>query len=362
MPNPVLRMIQEQVSLLPFNTLRLDVNARYFAAVQSVSELERLLKDPRVAENAILVLGGGSNILLSKDFDGVVLKLEISGRSVVYEDDEVVDLALGAGEDWPSVVEFAVANGWGGIENLALVPGTAGAAPVHNIACYGHNLHESLLWVESIDLNSGALCRFRVDECGLGYRTSIFKQELKGRHIVVRICLRLRKRPMLNTSYQSRYESVAGELERLGPPPYGVREVFNAIVSIRQRKLPDPARVGTVGSVFMNPTVTVKQLQAIKALCPEIQYYPAEQLVYGAFAVDQDCETERVKIPAAWLIEDMGWAGKQVGHCGVWKTQPLNIVNYGGATPREYLDFLQTVQDAVYQRYGVRLDPEVVVI
>ncbi len=354
--------ILEHVSLLPFNTLRFDVRARYFAVARSVLDLTSLLNNKVVLANEVVVLGGGSNVLFAKDFDGVVVKIAIRGKAVIFEDDECVDLAIGAGEDWPSLVEYAVSNGWGGIENLALVPGTAGAAPVNNIACYGHNLHESLRWVESVDVNSGQIVRFHVDECALGYRTSLFKKELSGRHIVVRICLRLRKRPILNTSYKSRYESVSGELAQLGPPPHGVQDVYQAIVNIRKRKLPDVATVGTVGSVFMNPVISTKQLQDIKVTCPDIHYYPAEHLVYGNYSIGADSAVGLVKIPAAWLIEEMGWAGKRIGNCGVWKTQPLNIVNYGGATPAEYLEFLTMVRNEVSRRYAVTLDPEVVII
>ncbi|WP_295392156.1 UDP-N-acetylmuramate dehydrogenase [uncultured Thiodictyon sp.] len=362
MHNSACPRIQEYVNLRPFNTLRFDVAARYFAVARSASEIVALLNEKTVLENDIFVLGGGSNVLFSTDFNGIVIKIEIPGKTVIFEDDDYVELAIGAGEDWPSVVEFVVSKGWGGIENLAMVPGTAGAAPVNNIACYGHNLHESLVWVESLDLNSGTITRLAVDECAFGYRTSIFKKELRGRHIVVRICLRLRKNPILNTSYTSRYESVYGEMASLGPPPYGVQDVFRAIVNIRKRKLPDVATVGTVGSVFMNPVITAQQLKDIRVKCPDIHYYPAEHLIYGDNSNRDDTATGRVKIPAAWLIEDMGLADKKIGQCGIWKTQPLNIVNYGGATPGEYLEFLKMVRDEVYERYAVTLDPEVVII
>lgn len=354
--------IQRDFSLKDENSLRLDVSSKYYVIVHSVAELKIILSNGIVAANKVFILGGGSNILLTKDYQGVVLKINIKGIQIVYEDDQYVHVEIGAGEDWPSVVEYVVSNGWGGIENLASVPGTAGAAPVQNIACYGHNLHETLLSVDAINLANGFKKTFSADECDLGYRTSIFKTKLSGQYVIVSIVLKLNKFPVLNTSYKSRYESVENELFKIGRPPYNVKDVYQAIVNIRKRKLPDITTVGTVGSVFKNPLITQKQLAKVKKLCPDIHYYPANHLIYTNINCNSGINDEMVKIPAAWLIEDMGWAGKRVGNCGIWKTQPLNIVNYGNATPEEYLSFINMVKDAVFNKYSVFLYPEAVIV
>lgn len=354
--------MQRNFSLKNENSLRLDVSSKYYVIVNSIAELKAILSNDIAAANKIFILGHGSNILFTKDYQGVVLKINIKGITIVYEDDQYVHIKIGAGEDWPSVVEYAVSNGWGGIENLALVPGTAGAAPVQNIACYGHSLHETLLSVDTIRLANGFKKTFSADECELGYRTSIFKTKLSGQYVIVGILLKLNKFPVLNTSYKSRYESVENELFKIRRPPYNVKDVYQAIVNIRKRKLPDISRWGSVGSVFKNPLITQEQLEKVKKLCPDIHYYPANHLTYTHINFNSGINDEMVKIPAAWLIEEMGWAGKRVGNCGIWKTQPLNIVNYGNATPEEYLSFINRVKDAVFNKYSITLHPEVVIV
>lgn len=353
--------LQRDVSLREKNTLRMDVLAKYYIEITSNLELEQAIRNKILAQDKILVLGGGSNILFTKDYQGTILKINVRGIQVVYEDDEFVHVKIGAGEDWPSFVEYAVSNGWGGVENLAMVPGTAGAAPVQNIACYGHNLHEALFSVDAIMFSTGEKKNFSVKQCNFGYRTSIFKENLLGKCAIVDITLKLRKKPMLNISYKSRYESVEGELAKIKSPPYHIEDVYQAITNIRKRKLPSVNDVGTIGSVFKNPLITWDQLDAIKKVCPNIQYYPQEHLIYN-IVTDDHAETEKVKIPAAWLIEEMGWAGKKIGNCVIWKTQPLNIVNLGNATPEEYLSVINMVKDAVFDRYSVILETEAVVV
>jgi len=352
--------LQQNVSLQKMNTLRLDVSARYFLEVHSVAELIAVLSNKIVQSNALFILGGGSNTLLTKDYHGVIIKVNIKGVDVLQENDASVLIRIGAGVDWPSFVEHVVRQGWGGVENLALVPGTAGAAPVQNIACYGHNLHECLVSVEAVNILDGSLKTFSTDECELGYRTSIFKEKLKGKFVIVAIVLKLSKKPTLNTSYTSRYESVEEELRKTAKPPYTVKDVYTAIVNIRKRKLPDVDKVGTAGSVFKNPLISWEQFEELKKYIPDIQYYPENHLTYSS-TEPHNRKYLKVKIPAAWLIEEMGWAGKKTGNCGIWKTQPLNIVNYGGATPDEYMSFLNRITDAVYDTYSILLETEVVV-
>lgn len=300
--------------------------------------------------------------MFSGDFKGIVIKVSIKGIKIIFEDEKAVYLEVGAGEDWPSLVDFTVSRGWGGIENLALVPGTAGAAPIQNIACYGHNLHETLVSVEVFDIKKNRVTTISASECKLGYRTSIFKTEFSGRNVIVKILLKLQKQPLLNTSYTSRYESINDELQKLTTPPYNVNDVFQAVVNIRSRKLPHVNEVGTVGSVFKNPVITTREYDNLKILCPNIQCYPRNNLIYDDSGADHENSDKSVKIPAAWLIDEMGWAGKRLGNCGVWPTQPLNLVNYGNASPSEYLAFMTMVKEAVYNKYSVFLEPEVVII
>ena len=347
-------MIYTNFSLKKYNTLNLDITARYFAEITSIPELLEVLSSRIAVDGNILILGGGSNVLFTKHFHGLVIRINMKGGDVIYENDDYVHLQIGAGEDWPDLVEFVVSQGWGGIENLALVPGKAGAAPIQNLACYGHNLHETLLSVEAIDISSKSLRTFTVDECKLGYRTSIFKTDLAGKFIIVKIVLRLQKKPVLNTNYRSRYESINDELSAISKPPYSVRDVYRAVVNIRKRKLPEVGTVGTVGSVFKNPLITRKQYEALKLLCPGIHAYPENNLTYTALAEKPGAD-DLVKIPAAWLLDEMGWGGKRSGRCGIWKTQPLNVVNYGNAAPAEYLSFINEIKDAVYKRYAIKL-------
>lgn len=340
----------------------MDVTSKFFMDIKSSLELEQAVRNKILAQDKILVLGGGSNILFTKDYPGTILKINIRGIQVVYDDEDFVHVKIGAGEDWSSFVEYAVSNGWGGVENLAMVPGTAGGAPVQNIACYGHNLHEDLYSVDVIMFSTGEKESFSAEQCNFGYRTSIFKEKLQGKCAIIAITLKLRKKPILNTSYKSRYESVEGELAKIKSPPYHIEDVYQAIINIRKRKLPSIYEVGTIGSVFKNPLITWDQLEVIKKVCPKIQYYPQDHLKYTLVANDGHDKEGKVKIPAAWLIEEMGWAGKRIGNCGIWKTQPLNIVNLGGASPDEYLSVVNMVKDAVFDRYAVMLETEVVVV
>ena len=354
--------LQCDVSLKKKNTLRLDVSTKYYLEIGSGGELEKIIAKNIFPSENILVLGGGSNLLFTRDFQGLVINPNIRGIDVVFEDDNFVHVTVGAGEDWSSFVDYAVSKGWGGVENLAMVPGTVGAAPVQNIACYGQNLHESLLSVDVIILSTGERKTFLREQCRFGYRTSIFKEELQGKCVITEVTLKLNKRYALNTGYTSRYESVESELAQIAKPPYRIEDVYHAIVNIRSRKLPDIHKVGTVGSVFKNPLVTRDQLETIREICPDIHYYPQEHLIYDANLNNDRKSNEMVKIPAAWLIDEMGWAGKRIGNCGIWKTQPLNIVNYGEATPGEFLAVVNLVREAVYERYAIELETEVVVV
>ncbi len=351
---------ERDVPLRGMNSLRMDVRAAYLLRIRSVAQLRELINSRCLGQRRFVILGGGSNVLLSGDIDGVVLKIELAGIRMDRETGDRVELQIAAGEDWPALVERVVHQGLGGIENLALVPGTAGAAPIQNIACYGHNLVDTLVSVQGLHLDSGEHRTFAAEECELGYRDSIFKHALKNRFIITAISLRLDKVPVLNTHYRSRYESVEDELARIATRPYRVQDVFQAVCNIRRRKLPDIETVGSAGSIFKNPIVSRSEYRALAKTCPGLHYYPVEHLDYSRLDRDREEIPERVKIPAAWLIDNMGWGGKRVGDCGIWPTQPLNIVNYGQASPRELIEFIESVKDEVFRSFGIRLENEVV--
>ena len=359
--------MQEHFPLKKFNSFKLDIKSRFFIQISSVDQLRAFIKSDTFKSNRPAVIGGGSNVLFSDDFEGIVIKINIEGTRIYRENQKHVYLEISSGEDWPQMVERVVAEGWGGIENLAMIPGTAGAAPIQNIAGYGHNLNERLVSVDALNLKNGKVSRFSVEDCKLGYRDSIFKKELKNQFVVTKIRLKLDKNPTLNTSYRSRYESVEEELAGIAEKPYKIRDVYNAICNIRKRKLPDISVIGSAGSVFKNPVVSSFQYRKLQKLCPGLHFYPVGNLSYHHIGNRKanSCEPEipeKVKIPAAWLIENMGWAGKRIGDCGVWKTQPLNIVNYGGATPKELCDFIALVKKKVFESYGVFIEEEIVII
>ncbi len=353
--------IRERVSLRRRNTFRLDVRARWFAEASSVEELQAVLSE-RAGSGRLLILGRGANLLFSGDFDGLVLAPTLLGRRVVTENAESVVLEVGAGEDWPRLVADVVRLGFGGIENLALVPGTVGAAPVQHVACYGQNLRDAFESLTALSVADGTPKEFGPGECAFGYRESAFRRALRGHFVVTSVRLRLSKRPVLNTSYHSRYESLEGELQATGRPPYTVADVYRAVVRIRRRKLPDIGRVGSAGSFFKNPVVPSATFLDLRKGCPGLQSYPADQLSYPAGSDASLPREERVKIPAGWLIDEMGWRGKRVGACGLWPRQSLTVVNWGGASPSELLDFVEGVRAEVLRRFGLALENEVEVV
>lgn len=353
--------IRENVSLLRHHTFRLDVRARFFADVRSLDDL-LLILDEKPLPPRLLVIGRGANLLFSGDFDGLVLKMELFGRRVISEDSDSVVLEVAAGEDWPRLVTDVVRRGWGGIENLALVPGTVGAAPIQHIAAYGHNLQDVFEHLEAVSIRDGTVRRFSHDDCRFGYRESVFRHELRGAYVVTSVRLRLSKHPALKTSYRSRYESLEDELAKVASPPYCVNDVYRAVVAIRRRKLPDIKRFGTAGSFFKNPIVSRDHFLALRRSVPGLQFYPVRQLSYDAPASASPPAEERVRVPAGWLIEQLGWKGKRVSNCGLWPQQALTVVNYGGASTHEVLDLVETIREAFLLRYDILLENEVEIV
>lgn len=335
--------ILDHQSLLPYNTFGLDVRAQHFAAFETLPELRHLLRR-RQPQEALLLLGGGSNIVFTRDVEGWVLKNDLRGIQVLREFPQKVWVKVGAGERWHDFVMWAVAQGYGGVENLSLIPGTVGAAPIQNIGAYGVELKDVFLRLEAVDLQKKNAPRrtFSRQQCRFGYRDSVFKREEKGRWCICSVTLSLtRNRHRINTSYGDIQRTLA-EMEVTQP---SIADVSRAVVRIRSAKLPDPAQIGNCGSFFKNPETDRAVLERIRTTHPQAPHY--------------DLPDGRVKIPAGWLIEQCGWKGKRVGNTGSYEKQALVLVNHGGATGCEVRDLAYAIIASVEEKFGVRLEPEV---
>lgn len=346
-------------SLRRHNTFRIDVAAKYFVEVASEDELAEILKKFRSEE--ILVLGEGANILLTKNFNGVVVKNSIGGVTKINESNENVVLEVGAGENWHRLVMYAVNRGWGGIENLVYIPGTVGAAPVQNIAAYGQNFEEVFVSLDALEVRTLEKKTFEKEDCEFEYRNSRFKGRDFGKYFITKVRIKLSKSPKINISYfetgktYKQGVSLSGELSDIENPT--VKDIAMAVMRIRKSKLPEVSEVGTAGSVFKNPIVTREKYEELKKKDPDLQAYPVDGLRY-----EEKVEGEYVKIPAGRLLDNLGWKGKRAGNVGTHPTQALAVVNYGGATPREILKFMEEMKSAVKDSYGITLEEEILII
>jgi UDP-N-acetylmuramate dehydrogenase len=334
--------IQENVSLLPFNTFHIAAKARFFVEITSIDELQKVLALPAYQNVKKLILGGGSNVLFINDFyDGLVIKIAISGMDVVQETAEHVKLGVGAGVVWHDLVLFCLQNGYAGIENLSLIPGTVGAAPMQNIGAYGIELKEVFDSLEAVHITTGTLRSFSKTECRFGYRESVFKHELKDQYIITKVYFTFSKTPVFNVSYGA----IADTLREMNVQELSIRAVSEAVCKIRRSKLPDPAELGNAGSFFKNPEIPKSQYEELVRTYPSIPGYPT-----GA---------DSVKVPAGWLIEQCGWKGKQVGRAGVHKHQALVLVNYDNARGEEIKALSEQVQHSVFEKFGIHIHAEV---
>jgi UDP-N-acetylmuramate dehydrogenase len=329
-------------SLSGHNTFGVDARAAIFATPESIEEISFLLEKYNPHQQPFLVLGEGSNVLFKNDFPGLLMKPGLKGIKLVEEDGSRVVIRVGAGENWDSWVQYATEQGWYGLENLSLIPGSVGSAPVQNIGAYGSELKDRMAWLDAWDLQKNQMVRLQREECGFGYRNSIFKSEAAGRYIITHVAFLLSRIPELNLSYgnlQSAFKEAGGV------SPMDLRHV---VISIRKLKLPDPAEIGNAGSFFKNPVVDRTIFKCIRVEHQDVPSYPEPG--------------NHVKIPAAWLIEKAGWKGKRKGNVGTWPGQPLVIVNFGGATGSEILDFSEQIRDDIDRKFGVYLDREVIVV
>ncbi len=326
-------------SLKPYNTFGLNVLARDFFQFGEPEELRKWLQEKQPLEN-IFVLGGGSNLLFTKDFDGTIVYPDFRGIEIVEEQGDDVLVRFAAGEEWDACVEWAVSKGLGGIENLSYIPGHAGAAAVQNIGAYGVEIGDVVEAVEGFMLEDGSLFRKTQTECAFDYRYSIFKGPLKNKLVVSGLVLRLKRKPVFSTGYgavKERVESLGGE---------SLRNIRKAIVDIRKEKLPEPEELGNAGSFFKNPVVDSSFFYQLQEKWPAIPGYVLP-------------DKQKVKIPAGWLIERAGWKGRERGQAGVHKNQALVLVNLGRASGKEIEELAQQIQKDVYAQFGIRLHPEV---
>lgn len=335
-------MFQENINITPFTTFGVEVSSRYFATFSSIEELRKLLAE--VKDQQLLVLGGGSNMLFRKDYEGITIKNEITGISVIEENEESVLLKVGAGEVWHNFVLYSIEHNLGGIENLSLIPGSVGASPMQNIGAYGVEIKDVFDSLEAIEIATGELHTFSHQDCQFGYRESVFKKELKGKYIIVSVSYKLSKQPKLNTSYGA----INSELAKRGITQPSIKDVSDVVIAIRQSKLPDPKEIGNAGSFFKNPVIPKSHYIALQKTYENIPSYPVSE--------------DTVKVPAGWLIDNAGWKGKTIGEYGVHKNQALVLVNYGKANGNDIFQLSEDIIADIYKRYQIKLEREVNII
>lgn len=338
-------MIINNVNLQPHNTFGLSCSAQYFATFRSVEELQKLLQTTIAKEKNPFILGGGSNILLTNDYQGLVLKNEISGVQIIEENEEEALVKAGAGEVWHELVLFALKNNLGGIENLSLIPGSVGAAPMQNIGAYGVEIKDVFHELEALDMSTLKVEKYSSEACEFGYRESVFKRAKKGQYVILNMTLKLSKQPhQLNTSYGA----IEKELESMEINKPTIKDVSDAVIAIRRRKLPNPAEIGNSGSFFKNPLIPRAQFEELQKNYPTIAHYPIDE--------------NQVKIAAGWLIDQAGWKGKSFGTYGIHKNQALVLVNYGGANGADIFDLSEKILQDIRSKFGIELEREVNVI
>jgi UDP-N-acetylmuramate dehydrogenase len=332
--------IHENISLRPYNTFGIEVKTRCFVELMTEEDIFSFFSSIKEYPLPFLFLGGGSNILFTKDFPGTVVRLCTKGIDVVEEDENSVLVRVASGENWDGFVNFCVNKGWGGLENLSLIPGNVGTGPIQNIGAYGVELKDRFGNLEALRINTLEKVVLSKEQCEFGYRDSIFKGKEKGKYFILNVSFRLSKHPELKLDYGTIREELH-VMKRIDPTISDVRE---AVCRIRQRKLPDPGQIGNAGSFFKNPVISKQQFIDLKEQFPGIVSFPQD---------------DAIKIAAAWLIEQCGWKGKRFGDAGVHENQTLVLVNYGSATGTEILSLADRIIDSVEEKFGVRLEPEV---
>lgn len=337
--------IKHNISLRPFNSFGIDVSARYFAAFASVEELSELVNGNRIqSTDSLLILGGGSNVLLTRNIDGWVLKNDLTGIELLKEDEDHYYIKAQAGENWHGFVQYCITHQYAGVENLSLIPGNVGASPMQNIGAYGVEIKDVFHELRAFDLWEKTIRHFSLEDCTFGYRESVFKNRDKGRYVILDVTYRLSKKPAFHTSYGA----IAQELERMGIQELSIQAVSQAVIRIRSSKLPDPKQIGNAGSFFKNPVISTGQYDILQAQYPAIPGYMAGE--------------GYTKVAAGWLIEQCGWKGYRKGDAGCYEKQALVLVNYGKASGQDIWEPSQSIIDSVKEKFGIQLEREVNII
>ena len=337
--------IQENYSLKNHNTFGVEVSAKYFAEIKSLDQLTQILRNTSVQKFKMLFLGGGSNVLFTQDFDGVVFQLNLKGISEKILNDDEVLVTSQAGENWHEFVRFCLDKNYGGLENLSLIPGNVGTSPMQNIGAYGTEIKDTFVSCKVLNLETLVVEEFNHEKCNFGYRESIFKREGKGKYVILDVSFKLTRKDHL---IKTEYGAIQAELKNLGVENPTIQEVSEAVINIRQSKLPDPKIIGNAGSFFKNPSIPLEQFLEVQKTYSEMPHYPQGELV---------------KVPAGWLIEQCGWKGKQIGNVASHELQSLVIVNKTGlASGKEIFDFSTMIIESVKEKFGIELDREVNII
>ncbi|MCC9071609.1 UDP-N-acetylmuramate dehydrogenase [Flavobacterium sp. F-65] len=335
--------ILSQFSLKNHNTFGIEAKAKQFVAVHSIAELKKVLEENKNQEK--FILGGGSNMLLTKDIDALVIHIDLKGKKTIKENDDYVWVESQAGETWHDFVLWTIEQDFGGLENMSLIPGNVGTTPVQNIGAYGTEIKDTFVSCDAMNIETQEIKTFTHSECNFGYRESIFKNEVKDQYIITSVIYKLTKR---NHKINTSYGDITAELAKNNITNPNLKDVSNAVIAIRQSKLPDPKELGNSGSFFKNPILLKSDFEKIHQKFPEMKYYDVS-------------ETE-VKVPAGWLIEQAGFKGKRFGNAGIHKNQALVLVNYGNATGQEILAISKEIQKTVFEKFGIHIEAEVNVI
>lgn len=335
--------IQKNISLKPYNTFGLDAKAKHFVSVTSIEDLQSVLSLKDYPN--IFILGGGSNMLLTKDIEDLVIHINIKGIEITYENDNFVQVKANAGENWHEFVLWCLKHDFGGIENLSLIPGNVGSAPIQNIGAYGIELKDVFVSCEALDIKTKNIKTFTKQDCKFGYRESIFKQNVKGEYIITSVTVQLTKnRHKLHTEYGA----IASELEVMQITKPSIQDISKAVIAIRESKLPNPKEIGNSGSFFKNPVILKSHYEQLKTNFPEMPNYPVSE--------------DTVKVPAGWLIETSGFKGKTLGNYGVHKKQALVLVNYGDAKGEDILKLAHLIQKTIHKIFDINIETEVNII
>lgn len=333
---------QKNVSLRPFNTFGMDVQCSEMCEITNEDIARKIILSSKFKNKPYIILGGGSNVLFTDNFDGLVLLNKIEGLYILFENEKEVLVEVGAGVVWHDFVMYCINKNWGGVENLSLIPGSVGASPMQNIGAYGVEVKDVFYELQALHLETGEIHYFKNEDCKFGYRESVFKNELKNKYLITRVTFKLSKNiHTLNTSYGA----IEEELNKLGVIEPTLKDISDAVIQIRKSKLPNPAEIGNAGSFFKNPIIGMEHFNHLLKLYPTIVNYPIND--------------EEVKIAAGWLIDSLGWKGKTFTNYGVHKNQALVLVNYGGAKGKDILDLSNQIIQEVQEKYNIRLEREV---